>query len=398
VSALLTADDPQGGRTRRSAPPNTTTKAPHTIPTIGIDGSRLTVGERTGTETYTFQLLAALARNYLDDPVVVYLNATSPPSDLPPIGSPVCIPFPRLWTHVRLSWEMQRRPPGVLFVPAHVIPLRHPRSVVTIHDLGYLHHPEAHPRPTRLMLDWTTRWSVRAARRIIAISETTKRDLIAHYRVPPACIQVIPHGVDQQMRPAAPEAVAALRRRYGLPERYVLFVGTVQPRKNLGRLAKAFRQVARENLPHGLVIAGKRGWLAAQVETQIAASGMADRIKMVGYVPSSDLAALYSGADALCFPSLYEGFGLPVLEAMACGTPVIATNRSAVPEVAGGAALLVDPLNSAEIGTAMVRLLTDADLSAALRSRGFQRATTFTWDRTALATIELLREVRDAKD
>jgi glycosyltransferase involved in cell wall biosynthesis len=363
---------------------------------IGIDGSRLTVGERTGTETYTYHLLAALARLDVPDPIRVYLNAPSPPADLPRLGEPVCIPFPRLWTHVRLSWEMQRRPPDVLFVPAHVIPLRHPASVVTIHDLGYLHHPESHPAVARRLLDLTTRWSVRVARRVVAISDTTRRDLIAHYGVPAARIQVIPHGVDHAMRPATGDAIADLRRRLDLPEAYVLFVGTIQPRKNLGRLADAMGVVARAGLPHRLVMAGKQGWMATEVETEIARSDVADRVRYLGYVPSSDLPALYTGAAAFCFPSLYEGFGLPVLEAMACGTPVVASNRSAIPEVAGEAALLVDPTNPRAIGEALCHVLSDPPLRTELVERGHRRTRRFTWERTAIETIALLRAVRDS--
>jgi glycosyltransferase involved in cell wall biosynthesis len=363
---------------------------------IGIDGSRLTVGERTGTETYTYQLLAALARLGISDPIRLYLNAPEPPADLPRIGEPVCVPFPRLWTHLRLSWEMQRRPPDVLFVPAHVVPLKHPASVVTVHDVGYLHHPESHSPATRRLLDLTTRWSTRVAQRIVAISETTRRDLIANYRVPAQRIQVIFHGVDDTMRPATSDSIAELRQRLVLPDAYVLFVGTVQPRKNLGRLARAMSIVAGAGLPHSLVIAGKRGWMAAQVEAEIAASGMADRIRFLGYVPSSDLPTLYSGADAFCFPSLYEGFGLPVLEAMACRTPIVASNRSAIPEVAGDAALLVDPADPAAIGAALCRLLTDRGLRGGLIEQGEFRARQFNWEHTAAQTITLLRNVRDS--
>jgi glycosyltransferase involved in cell wall biosynthesis len=364
---------------------------------IGIDGSRLTVGERTGTETYTFQLLSAMARLGFEDPLRIYLNASAPPADLPHVGEPVCLPFPRLWTHLRLSWEMQRHPPEVLFVPAHVVPLRHPRSIVTIHDLGYLRYPESHPAATRRLLDLTTRWSARVADRIIAISESTGRDLTAHYAVPAERIQVIHHGVDHTMRPASRESVITLKHRLGLPEAYVLFVGTIQPRKNLGRLAEAVAFVANAGLPHRLVIAGKRGWLASEVEAQISRSAFADRVHYLGYVAASDLPALYSGTDAFCFPSLYEGFGLPVLEAMACGTPVVAADSSAIPEVAGDAALLVDPADTAAIGDAIVRVLTDEPLRRELIARGSTRAARFTWERTAEATIGLLREVRDAR-
>jgi glycosyltransferase involved in cell wall biosynthesis len=197
------------------------------------------------------------------------------------------------------------------------------------------------------------------------------------------------------MRPASRESVTELRHRLGLPEAYVLFVGTIQPRKNLGRLAEAMSFVTNAGLPHQLVIAGKRGWLASEVETLISRSAAAERVHYLGYVANSDLPALYTGADAFCFPSLYEGFGLPVLEAMACETPVVASDSSAVPEVAGDAALLVDPTDVAAIGNALVCGLTDAPTRRELIARGRTRAARFTWERTAAATIDLLREVRD---
>jgi glycosyltransferase involved in cell wall biosynthesis len=364
---------------------------------IGIDGSRLSVGERTGTETYTFQLLSAMSRLSPDDPIRIYLNAKEPPADLPAIGAPVCMPFPRLWTHLRLSWEMLRRPPATLFVPAHVVPVRHPRSVVTIHDLGYLYHPDTHPPTTRRMLHWTTEWSVRAARHVIAISETTRRDLEVHYPVAAGRITVIPHGVDPRFRPVDAAARAELRTRLHLPDRYVLFVGTIQPRKNLSRLAAALSLVERAGYPHWLVVAGKRGWLARAVDEQIRASGMSHRVRLLGYVAADDLPALYGGADAFCLPSLYEGFGLPVLEAMACGTPVVAADRAALPEVAGDAALLVDPFRPAEIAAALARVLSDVAFRRDLIGRGQARASQYSWERTARETLNLLRDVRDRR-
>lgn len=360
---------------------------------IGIDASRVSIGQRTGTETYTYQLLRVLARLPIEEPFRLYLNAPSPPADLPPLGRAIPMPFPRLWTHVRLSWEMVRRPPGVLFVPAHVIPLLHPRSVVTIHDLGYLHEPEAHPPAQRRMLDWTTRWSCGAARRVIAVSEATKRDLLDYYRVPAQRIVVIPHGIEPMTPPA--DEVQSVRNAHALPERFVLAVGTIQPRKNLGRLAKAMSRIAQSGLPHHLLIAGKRGWLADQVEQEIERSGASARIRLLGYVATDELPALYAAADAVCFPSLYEGFGLPALEAMAAGTPLLISDRGALPEVAGNAALIVDPLDIAAIAHGLIRLLTDTDLRTRLIARGRRRVAAFTWDQTARQTLAVLRAVRD---
>ena len=361
-------------------------------PVIGIDGSRLLVGERTGTETYTAHLLAALAR--LDPPerLRVYLNAPVPPPVLAWPLEPVPIPFPRLWTHGRLSWEMLRQPPDLLFVPAHVVPLRHPRTVVTVHDLGYLREPATHPPLARLQLTWSTRWSVRAARLVIAVSAATRRDLVELERVSPDRVRVVHHGVEPRFVPLSPEQVDAARRALDLPPAFVLAVGTVHPRKNLAVLARAMRAVAAAGLPHHLVIAGKRGWHADRVERAVADGGIAGRVRWLGYVPASRLPALYNAAAAFCFPSLYEGFGLPTLEAMACGVPTVVANRGALPEVAGDAALIVDPTDPDELARALVRLLTDEDLRARLARAGRARAALFSWDRCAAATLAVLRE------
>jgi glycosyltransferase involved in cell wall biosynthesis len=293
---------------------------------------------------------------------------------------------------------MIRRPPGVLFVPAHVVPVWHPRTVVTIHDLGYLHEREAHPARQRHMLDRSTLWSSRTATKIIAISEATKRDLIQRYRIEDERIRVIHHGVSASFRRVSDDEIARVRAQYALPAHYVLFVGTVQPRKNIGRIAAAMKIVEAATLPHKLVVAGKPGWLDDQVEQDITSTGRPDLIQRVGYVPDVDLPALYAGAGAFCFPSLYEGFGLPVLEAMACGTPVVTSTRGSLPEIAGDAALLVEPASVEAIGEALVLVLSDTNLRDTLINAGQERIRQFSWRATASSTLDLLLEVRDRQE
>ncbi len=370
----------------------TTFRLAPAAPGIGIDASRLSVSERTGTETYTWETLRAMADIAPDAPIRLYLNAPSlpPGSDLP--WEPVPIPFPRLWTHVRLSWEMTRRPPALLWVPAHVIPLNHPRSVVTIHDLGYLHYPEGHTAKQRRLLDLTTRWSSRAATHIIAISETTKRDLIDRYGVHEPRITVIPHGVSDRFSPAGHEAIDEVRNRYRLPAQFVLAVGTIQPRKNYDGLARSMETLARRGLPHSLVIAGKPGWMADQVRAAIDATGFSQRVYLLGYVPLDDLPALYGSADVVAFPSWYEGFGLPALEAMRCGAPVVVSNRGALPEIVGDAALIADPADPDAFGERLAQVVTDPGLRARLVERGQRHAAAYSWRGTAEMTLELLRE------
>jgi glycosyltransferase involved in cell wall biosynthesis len=372
---------------------------------IGIDASRIAVAARTGTEHYTFELLAALARRDRRTHYTLYCNQA--PAALPPLGPNFGlrrIPFPRLWTHARLSADLLAHPPDVLFVPAHVLPLGAPlrrrmRTVVTIHDLGYLRFPEAHTRAHRLYLRLSTLWSARAASQLIAVSAATRDDLVRLARVPPGKIAVVHHGLSPRFRPVEDAAtIAVARQRYGITAPYFLYVGTVQPRKNLVRLIEAFAQaLARLNVETlersnvQLLIAGKRGWLTEAIERRAAELGLAGRVHFAGYVADDDLPALLGGALAFVFPSLYEGFGMPVLEAMACGAPVLASNSSSLPEVAGDAALLVDPTDTAAIAGGMARLAEDAALRDELRARGLARAGAFTWDRCAKQTLAVLR-------
>ena len=370
------------------------------LPRIAIDASRLSVAERTGTERYSYELLAALARIDHWHPYTLYTNGL--PAALPPLGPNFALrslPLPRLWTHARLGPALARERPALLFVPAHVVPLLHPPSVVTLHDLGYLAFPTAHPARRRLELHLTTRWSLHAARRVIAISQATKADLVRHYGADPARITVVYHGLSPSFRPTNDPAVLV---RHGLqqpgeaaPRPYFFYVGTLQPRKNLARLLDAFasanqRLAASPDERPLLVLAGRRGWLAETIMQRATALGLRDRVRLLGYVPDADLPALLSGALAFAFPSLYEGFGMPVLEAMACGTPVLTSTTSALPEVAGDAALLVDPTDTNALAAALARLATDAPLRTALRIRGLSRAAQFTWERCARETLAVL--------
>lgn len=356
---------------------------------IGIDASRAVVRPRTGTENYSYHLIREiLARGRAHD-YTLYFNQPPASGDFP-TGSATerVMPFPRLWTHLRLSAEMSTHPPDVLFVPSHVLPLMHPeRSVATVHDLGYLYWPKAHPLARRWYLHLSTLFNARSSSRVIAVSQATADDLVRRYGISREKIAVIPEGCGPEYRPPSAEAVAAVRSRYALPGRYVLAVGTIQPRKNLGRLVDAFRRVRQATGDVMLVLAGKPGWGAAPILRQIAG---ASSVRVLGYVPDRDLPALLGGAEALAFPSLYEGFGLPALEAMACGTPVVCSNNSSLPEIVGDAGLLVQPTDADAIAGALILLLEDAALREELRRRGIERAASFSWTRCAAATLDLL--------
>ncbi|MEE8391962.1 MAG: glycosyltransferase family 1 protein [Anaerolineae bacterium] len=369
---------------------------------IGIDASRAVTAQPTGSEGYSRRLIQAMltlesqrmpsARHRF----CLYVRST-PPADVflgTGLGhTEVCvricavvIPFPRLWTHVRLSWEMVRRPPDVLFVPAHVLPLVHPRaSLVTIHDLGYLYFPEAHPWRQRLYLDLSTRWNARTAAHILTDSEATKSDLVTRYATPPDKITVAYPGRDETLAPVRdPAEIEMVKARYGIAGDYFLYVGTLQPRKNLARIVAAFATLELETV---LVLAGKHGWLYDDLFAQVRRMGLEGRVLFPGYIPDKDKAALMSGALAFVFPSLYEGFGLPVVEAQSCGCPVIASTTSSLPKVAGDAALLVDPHDVTAIAAAMQRVVADSALRESLIERGFVNARRFSWTTCARAVL-----------
>ena len=370
---------------------------------IGIDASRATVVRRTGTENYSLNLIRELLAQGQDQRYRLYFNQ-APAANLFPAGADWrVIPFPRLWTHLRLSWEMLSDPPDLLFVPSHVLPVAHPRrTVVTVHDLGYHYYPEAHTTFQNLYLRWSTRHNARAATRLLADSQATRQDLIRYYDTPEEKIAVVYPGRDETLAPVAgEESLAGIRARYGLSESYLLYVGTLHPRKNLVRLVQAFAALLQSLAASSdrrkdglqLVLAGQKGWHYDEIFAEVRRLGLTERVVLTGYVPGADLGGLLSGALAFVFPSLYEGFGLPVLEAMACGTPVVCSATSSLPEVAGDAALLVDPLDTEEISRALDQIVVDDSLRQVLVERGFQQVQRFSWQRCAQETLQVLEDV-----
>jgi len=358
---------------------------------IGLDASRAVSAAPTGTEAYSYHLIRALLPRLTEAEVRLYLREP-PAAGAFPGATLRVMPFPRLWTHLRLSWELLRHPPDLLFVPAHVLPLWHPRrALVTVHDLGYRYFPEAHPPGQRRYLDWSTRWNAARAVHIVADSQATRAALQREYGTPPEKISVVYPGYESVLAPVRdPDALAAVRARYGLPDCYALFLGRIQPRKNLARLVDAFAQLATRFPALHLVLAGPTGWLAEPIRAQVRALGLAERVHFPGYVAAADKAALLSGAQLFAFPSLYEGFGFPVLEAQACAVPVLTSTTSSLPEVAGEGALLVDPLDTAAIAAGMARLLTEAPLRETLRAGGRANLTRFSWAAAAEQVAALM--------
>ncbi len=354
---------------------------------LAIDASRTTVARVTGTERYAVEMIRALIRLNPAHALTLYFR-DEPPHGLFPDSERVqmrVIPLARLWTHLRFAAELWRDRPDLTWVPAHTLPLCFPgRAAVTVHDLGFRLYPAAHPAQQRRYLDLTTRYSAARASVVLADSQATADDLMRYYGTPAAKIRVVYPGVD-----ALPIGdAAAARAKYSLPERYFLFLGTLQPRKNIARIVLAYRRWREANPddPAALVLAGGQGWLYDPAWT-----AGADGVILTGYVDDADKGALYAGALALVFPSLYEGFGFPVLEAMHCGTPVLCSRTSSLPELAGDAALLVDPLDVAAIADALALLARDEGLRRSLAVKGLAQAQKFTWAaaaRAALAAFE----------
>jgi glycosyltransferase involved in cell wall biosynthesis len=364
---------------------------------VGIDASRAFGARATGTERYATAVITHLVAG---DTHCFRLYFRARPNLAPPPGADVrVLAAPRLWTHTRLLAEVLRDPPDVLFVPAHVLPLVAPcPSVVTVHDLGFLAYPETHTWSQRAYLGWTTRRHVRRATRLIADSAATRDDLVARYGAAPDRVTVVHLGVDAAMRAPAAAAVAPALRRSGLDpaRRYVLHVGTLQPRKNLARLVRAFGRLTAAWADLDLVLVGRPGWGREDLPALAHALGQSHRVHFPGYVAREDLPALYAGAAVVAVPSLYEGFGLPVLEAMACGAPVVASRASSLPEVVGDAALLFDPLDEAAMAAVLDRVLGDGVLRARLARAGMERAGGFTWERCAGATRDVLEAAAGA--
>jgi glycosyltransferase involved in cell wall biosynthesis len=373
---------------------------------IAIDASRTTVTPVTGTERYSIELIRALIRRAYRHRVTLYFRDPPPPHLFPTFRNVEqrIIPLRRAWTHLRFAAEIRRDRPDVTFVPSHTLPLRFPgRAVVTVHDLGFRYFPEAHPPLQRRYLDWATRHSAQRADVVLADSQATADDLTAFYGIAPDKIRVVYPGVDR-LPPGDPQAA---RRRYGLPDRYFLFVGTLQPRKNIARLAQAYASYRRrvleasasgapdqphqpERTPAGLVLVGAKGWRFDEGWLRGADGEFIPGVHLTGYIDEADRGPIYSGALALVFPSLYEGFGFPVIEAMRCGTPVIASRTSSLPELVGDAGLLVDPLDADLIGATMTHLDEDAELRARLRHLGYAQAEGFTWTAAAAGALRAI--------
>lgn len=372
---------------------------------VGLNAQLLTLRQNyrgAGINAYIFHLLRAIGELGLPHHFTVFLGERAF------YGENLDLHYTRWPTHhpgARIIWEqlvlpglLRRSGVEVLHAMAFVIPLmaRCP-SVVTIYDLSFLRYPHAFRPFNRWYLKCFTPVSARRARRVIAISESTRQDVIRHLHVAPECVDVIHCGVDPSFHPLPASEVERFRRERQLSDPFILFVGTLEPRKNVELILRAYaRWRARDAQAPRLVIAGAKGWYFETIFRTAARLGLDDSVLFPGYISAEDLPLWYNAAGLFVYPSLFEGFGLPVLEAMACGTPVICSNVSSLPEVSGDAAVLVAPDDEVGLAEAMRTVWENPALRQTMIERGLARAREYTWARAATQTVQTYQRALEA--
>lgn len=357
---------------------------------IAFDGTTLTPG-RTGVGYYTEQLLQHLATEVEgsgDEIVVISNQAIETTSPLPRhvrVHTGRRFPLRIGWMQTLAARVLDEVEPDVAHFTNGMLPWRAPvATVVTIHDMSLRLYPQCHPLRRRLINRPLLSVAARRAQAIVTVSNSARRDLLRLHRIDPTRVTVVHEAAGPAFcRVTDRSWLEAVRARYGLPRRFLLYVGTIEPRKNLPRLMEAFSAARAAGVPHELVCTGPYGWSSRDLARKIERLGITAAVRFMGYVPRADLPAIYNLSDFFVFPSLYEGFGLPVVEAMACGVPVITSQTSSLGEIASGAALTIDPEDAGALADAIDRLARSATLRRDLSERGLVRAKTFSWQRTA---------------
>lgn len=381
------------------------------------------LGRPTGIGYYTAELIAALQRQAVD---VVghhsrqWFPAGHGSSEPPAAATPSAlrrarqrlVSFAGQLPGLRIGFERLRdrqnleaivqglrtHAPDVYHEPNFVTPCLELPTVITVHDLSCFRFPQFHPVDRVRFMQRRLPAAIESADRIIAVSEFTKCEIVDYFRVAPEKISVVQEAADARFNPLSKEQTATVLQQWGLQDRaYFLFVGSLEPRKNLGLVLDAYAALpAPMQRRYPLVLAGAEGWRREQFQARLTRLADAGLVRELGYVPHEDLPALYAGCAAFLFPSIYEGFGLPPLEAMACGAPVIVSAKASLPEVVGDGALIVSGDDAEQLAGALHRLVEDPDAAAQLATRGLARAREFSWDRAATETIAAYRQaIRD---
>ena len=352
-----------------------------------------------GVETYERELIRGLAEQPGDDRFTVYCGSVAAADSIAQLGprfqAEVVNPGSKI-ARFALGLPLAIRRSRVDLVHACLFPPLYMggRSVFTVHDFSPFVRPEFFPLPVRLRLTTFMRRGIAAADRVICVSESTRADLLRLFRIDPARVSVVHLSAEARYHPPLDvAATAAVRRKYELPERYVLYVGKLQARKNIVGILRAHHILkTRYGTDHALVLTGRRMW-GSEEDREIGRLGLDDDVKNLGHIEHDDLPLLYAGASVFLFPSHYEGFGLPPLEAMACGTPVVTSDVTSLPEIVGDAATCVPPDDHDGLARAVHELLSDSSLHATRRAKGLVRASEFSWSRTARETLRVYREV-----
>ena len=368
---------------------------------IAIDAHSVGTG-LAGNESYATNLIEALAEIDRVNDYTLYVTRSEAferfSNRWPNFTVRATLPHtPLIRIPLTLSAELRRNPVDVLHVQFTAPPFAPCPVVVSIHDLSFEHLPQTFKRRSRTQLRLTVRRSARQASHVLALSDYARRDIIATYNVRPENVSVIPLAAPAHFGPVQDEReLQRVRQTYGIETDYILSVGSIQPRKNLNRLIAAYSRLRRaqpeRKLPQ-LVLVGKRAWLYDETLRIIKELEVGNSVILTGYVPEADLPALYSGALCFVYPSYFEGFGLPPLEAMKCGAPVIVGNKTSLPEVVGDAGLLVDPFDVDEIAFAIKKVIDDSNLRASLRVKGLERAGLFDWRDTDRQNFAVYRNV-----
>jgi glycosyltransferase involved in cell wall biosynthesis len=369
---------------------------------IGIDATALPP-QPVGAGYYTINLIRALSQLNTEHRFVVFaqrdrraLFEISEESPLEWVLVSDKNPAMRLiWEQAAFPGFAARYRLDLLHSLHYTRPLRLPcKSVVTFHDMTYFLFPQLHGRVKRLFFPWAIRFSAGSADAIIAVSENSRQDAINLLGISPQRIFSVPLGVSERFHPIVDlSLLGRIREKYSLPDHFILFVGLVEPRKNLSLLVESYKRLIDQGSSSPLVIVGRLGWMYESVLEEIEKSGLQDRVFFAGYIPIQDLPIVYNLADVFVYPSIYEGFGLPPLEAMACGTPVITSAVSSIPEHVGDAGILVAPNDAQALASAMAAVLSDQVLRKQLMEKGPKQASKFTWERTARETLQVYQKL-----
>lgn len=360
---------------------------------IGVDGNEANVERRVGVSVYTLNLLKYFNKRANGElKFKIYLRF-EPREDMPRENANFkyeIVPGSFLWSQIFLPYRLfTRKGIDVFFSPAHYLPRFCPvPTVVTIHDLSYLYFPKDFLKKDLYQLTSWTKYSVDSASRIIAVSETTKKDIIKSYKIPSQKIKVVYNGYEKK-RLLSESKLRLLESNH----QYILYVGTLQPRKNIDTLIKAFYKFTHDYPAFKLVIAGKKGWLYNDIFDLVTDLGLEDDVYFTDYISDNQLIFLYKNAFCFVMPSLYEGFGIPPLEAMSFGCPVISSKTSSLPEVSGDAALYFDPKNSFDLFEKLKKLKENPDLRKSLIKKGATRIKQFSWENCADTTLSLIKSV-----